>query len=379
METMNIFFQIIFHSLQQLTAVDISLMSLNILLLLFSKAIFSRKFTHSAVKDDSFDVRLKLFRSVNLLIIALILVEDVFIPVAQHSWLTKIIAIPLIIYVVYLIFYLLRYLIRKRFGCSRKHNGTITISDTYNSRILSILTALFLTIFTLISIIQLMGFDSLLHAGGMIGFMGVMLALTQASWAPDIISGLIILNSEQLNDGDIIQLFENNSFDDNPIIGSVFKVKLFYTEILNLTNNHRIMLKNSKLRDCTIQNLSRFSSAKGLREELRFNIGYDVIEAQVVKMFAKVEKKVFDNRDIAVNEKYPMEIRATVAGDFAITWSLFYYTKEIQHILKTRQFVRSAVIAVAHQENITLATPILYSSAVNDVKIPLPPQKYKSS
>lgn len=355
---MNQFLQIILTSLQQLTAIDICLLSISIILLLFSKYLLSKKIINTVAKDASFNTRLKLFRSVNILIVIIIIFEDILVPVANHSWLTKIIAVPLIIYIIYIIFYILKYMIRKRYGHIRNHNGETVITDTYNSRILSILAALFLTIFALVSIIQLLGFESLLHAGGMIGFIGVMLALTQASWAPDIIGGLIILNSDQLNDGDIVQIF-----DDKLVVGSVFKVKLFYTEILNLTNNHRIMIKNSQLRDYTIHNLSRFSSARGLREELQFNIGYEITESKVVKMFASAEKNVCNNPSVDVDGKYPMEVRATKAGDFAITWSLFYYTKDVQKILSTRQSVRSAIIEAARLANISLATPILYKNS----------------
>jgi len=353
---MDDFLQIIIHSLQALTPADISLMLINILLLLFSKFILSRKTKNTASQDASFSTRLKLFRSVIILITIAILLEDVIVPAANHSWMTKIIAIPLVIYVIYLIYYLVRYLIRKRYGHIREFHDEIIITDTYNSRILSILAAVFLTIFALVAIIQLLGFESLLHAGGMIGFIGVMLALTQASWAPDIISGLIILNSQWVGDGDTIQIF-----DDNPVIGSVFKVKLFYTEILDIKNNHRIAIKNSLLRDFPIRNLSRFSSPRGLREELQFNIGYDVAEAKVVKMFAIAEQSLSDDRDVAIDGKLPMEVFASKTGDYAITWSLFYYIKEVQQIFKIRKSVRSAVIEAARQEKISLATPILYS------------------
>ena len=357
---MNEFLQIIIHSLQALTPVDISLMLINILLLLFSKYILSRKTKNTAAQDESFGIRLKLFRSVIILIMIAILLEDVIVPAASHSWMTKIIAIPLIIYVIYLIFYLIKYLIRKRYGHIREFHGETIITDTYNSRILSILAAVFLTIFALVTIIQLLGFESLLHAGGMIGFIGVMLALTQASWAPDIISGLIILNSQWVGDGDTIQIF-----DDNPVIGSVFKVKLFYTEILDIRNNHRIAIKNSLLRDFPIRNLSRFSSPRGLREELQFNIGYDVAESKVVKMFAVAEQSLSDNPDVAIEDQLAMEVFASKTGDYAITWSLFYYIKEVQQIFKVRQSVRSAVIEAARQENISLATPILYSHSTS--------------
>ena len=83
---------------------------------------------------------------------------------------------------------------------------------------------------------------------------------------------------------------------------------LFAFTSVHLTNNHRIMLQNSKLRDCTIHNLSRFSSARGLQEELQFNIGYEVTESRVVKMFADAEANICKNREIAIDGKYPMEI-----------------------------------------------------------------------
>ena len=68
----------------------------------------------------------------------------------------------------------------------------------------------------LIACVRILGFDSLLEAGGLLGVMGVFLALTQASWAPDIISGLVILNSRMVEEGDVLQLGD----DESPLIGA---------------------------------------------------------------------------------------------------------------------------------------------------------------
>lgn len=51
--------------------------------------------------------------------------------------------------------------------------------------------------------------------------------------------------------------------DNVPLIGIVFKTKILHTEILNRVNNHLVMLKNSRLREFAIQNLFKFSSARG--------------------------------------------------------------------------------------------------------------------
>ena len=349
---MQNFISLITVSLKELTAVDIVLLAFNLLLFCFARPILLKIYGNTCRKE--LETRFKVFRSLILLIFAIILTEDLFIPIAQHSWITKIIALPLVLLAGFLVFFVAKYFIQLRFGVIRSDGEERTFSDTYKSRLITIVAGILTTLLTLVSIIQLLGFESILHASGAIGFVGVMLALTQGAWAPDIISGLIILNNEHFKDGDIIQFY-----DSKPMIGAVFKIKLFNTELLDPSNNHRISIRNSRIYNFTIHNLSRFASAKGLREELQFNIGYKVTEEQVSRMFEEAAGEMYRNPDIDIAGKYPIEVRATNAGDYAITWSLFYYTKNVQQLLKTRQLFRSAVIKRARESNIELATPIL--------------------
>ncbi len=129
-----------------------------------------------------------------------------------------------IIYFSYLINQLVSYFILRNYGREREVNGKKQFVSTYNARLLSIFSGVFIAIMALISIIQMLGYTSLLQAGGVIGFIGVFLALTNAVWAPDIFSGLIILNSDMLEEGDIIQIY-----DQEPIYALVYKTKVFHS------------------------------------------------------------------------------------------------------------------------------------------------------
>ena len=337
--------------LARFSAVDLSLIVINTLLLVFSRQIQTR-FSHNVGSQGG--RRLHIFRAANLLVLLFILFHNLFLPLAGHSWVTRVLASLLVLYLGYLGFHIVDYLIKKRFGREREINGNKAVSETYNSRVLSLIGAVSMFIVVLISVVRILGFDSLLEAGGVIGFVGVFLALTQGSWAPDIISGLIILNSRLIEEGDVIELCE-----DGGIIGTVFKTKVFHTEILNLVNNHRIMLQNSRLRQMTIHSLSKFASARGLREELRFNIGYEVNEGQVRELFHAAYEEAVQDSDISVEDSYPVEVRAGDAGDYAVQWNVFYYTKDVKNLLQTRQYFLATIVRHAKEREISLATPLL--------------------
>ena len=154
----------------------------------------------------------------------------------------------------------------------------------------------------------------MLQAGGVLGFVGVMLALTQAAWAPDIISGLIILNSNMVEEGDILQI----THEGKKIHASVYKTKMMHTELLDISNNHRMMIKNTQLRALFLQNLSKFASAKGLREKLTFNIGYDVSPKDVGSFFEKVETLLQAEYDEYYESQHPIEVVIEDIGDHAV-------------------------------------------------------------
>jgi small-conductance mechanosensitive channel len=209
-----------------------------------------------------------------------------------------------------------------------------------------------------------LGFDSVLEAGGVIGIIGVFLALTSSIWAPDIFHGLIILNSDMFSEGDVIQ-FKDGS---DPVYGLVYKTKVFHTVILNIVNNHRVMIRNAKLRDFTVHNLSKFASARGLRENLSFKIGYDVSADQVKELFETVYEKAKEDTGIALEEQYDLEYGVKDTGDHAVEWVLYYYTKEVEKLMLTRQRLLQLMLETSIKKGISLATPISHLDVSNKLK-----------
>ena len=247
-------------------------------------------------------------------------------------------------------------LIRRRYGKAVQTGGKERIADTYASRILSLFSTVFVCMIALISIVRIAGFSSLLETGGVIGFIGVMLALTQGAWAPDIISGLIILNTRLLAERDVIRISDNNT----ELYAIVHRTRAFHTELLNLVDNHRLMIRNSNLRDHTVHNLSRYASAKGLRESLSFKLSHELLPDQARVMFQSAFEQA-EADDLPIEFQYPLEVRLQDAGDHAVEWSIHYYTKDEFSLIRTRQAFRERVLDAARAKNVDLSTPITIS------------------
>ncbi|WP_456377519.1 mechanosensitive ion channel domain-containing protein [Thiolapillus sp.] len=339
---------------ESFSAMDLFLLGANLLLLLFSRPLL--KFVFPEDDDQQrFHGRLNAFRIANIIAVVFVSTNAVMHPEGGTAWVTRTLGVLLVIYVGWLCFYVMSRLIRRRWGQERKRAEETIYAETYNSRLLTLIGGVVISTVVLVAVIRVLGFSTLLEAGGVLGVIGVMLALTQGSWVPDLVSGLVILNSRLIAEGDIIQLGE-----DSDQIGMVFRTKVFFTEILHLANNHRILIQNTKLRSMTVHNLSRFASAKGLREALSINVSYDVTEQQVNDLFNQVIELTRDNPDLPIESQYEVDIRATYGGDYAVQWTCFYYIKETRQVLKIRQLMLALLLKVSREQNISLETPILY-------------------
>jgi len=142
--------------------------------------------------------------------------------------------------------------------------------------------------------------------------------------------------------------------------------------LLNVANNHRTMISNATLRGTTIHNLSKFASAKGLREAIKLKVGYDTPEERMQSFVNAVFHELAEDKDVPVEAASGPELRATDAGDFAVEWTVFYYTKDIRKVLGTRQRVLAALIAGARKHGVDLATPVLYTPVPLAAPAPAP-------
>jgi hypothetical protein len=270
------------------------------------------------------------------------------------------------------------YFSRKKFGLEKKIDDEIVYLDTYNSRLMDIViyvVVFFLWIYTIILIWDL---TSQLQTTGFIGIVLGFLALTNGIWLPDIYYGMVILNSHLLEDGDVIK------FNNHPNENVISRVSFVYTILLDLRNNHRLLVRNSQLIGGRIDNLTKRASIDGLRHTLHFNIGYPKplsikseegeagygsFRQQVQQMFDKAFEILKENTDCKINRNLPFEVAVVNSADYALTFSLSYYLEAIpntkitktlrQYLVKTPALIQDAVNQVALEENIQLATPVL--------------------
>jgi len=340
----------------QLDSLGYLIIGINVLLLIFARVIL-QKLYHDPKKLSALSRNVMIFRALNLFIIIAYGYFRFFQDKENKAFLINIIAVLAIVYFAYLAMHIASSFLVRYYGKEREINGKKRFTSSYQTRLLSIFSSVFIAIIAFLSIINLLGFTSLLEAGGVIGLFGVFLALTSSIWAPDIFHGLIILNSDMFSEGDVIQ------FNDGELIyGLVYKTKVFHTVILNIVNNHRIMIRNSKLRDFTLHNLSKFASARGLRESLNFKIGYDVSPDQVKALFESVYDAAKEDNSIFIEEQYELEYGLKETGDHAVEWVFYYYTKEVEKLMLTRQRILQLMLKTSIDQGISLSTPITHQS-----------------
>jgi len=338
--------------IDQLDSFGYLLIGVNLLLMLFAGVILKQVYNEPD-KISTFSRKVMIFRALNLLIILTYGYFRFFQDKNNKTFLINVIGVLAIIYLAYLAMHIAHGFLVRYYGKEREINGKMSFVPSYQTRLLSIFSSIFIGVIALVTIIRLLGFDSILEAGGVIGLIGVFLALTSSIWAPDIFHGLIILNSDMFSEGDVIQ-FQ----DHERIYGLVYKTKVFHTVILNIPNNHRVMIRNSKLRDFTVHNLSKFASAKGLRESLSFKIGYDVSVDQVNDLFTTVYALAQEDESIFIEEQYELEYGIKDTGDHAVEWLFYYHTKSVDKLLLTRQRLLELMLKTSIEKGISLSTPL---------------------
>ena len=266
-------------------------------------------------------------------------------------------------YLYYVLFFTVSYFIRRQFGRAHSHQGSNTVVDTYRSRSLTLSARIVLTAVMIIIVVHSVEADDMLRTSGMIAAFLVIIGLSQSAWAPDYISGLLILYSEMFKEGDTVKLTDS----DHSFLGEIYRIKAFHTEVLSIVDNHRVIIRNSKMREYTILNMSKFASAKGLRERLLFKIGYDVPEKQVQAMFKSAFATISKDHSIPIERQHAPEIHVFETGDHAVQWSVYYFTKDTRAMLITRQLITEIILSTSKKFKVSLATPLTHYVDVSNV------------
>ena len=364
-----------FLGLSEYASIHIVVFVVNILLFLFSSKIV--KYLNAGQENTK---QLSLFRSLNIAFFFFHLL-DWFMLFLNKNYENYFFNVGISIILIYsgIIFYSIATMYTKtKFGVSRMVDDTKVYVDSYSSRMVNILLLVIISLMILMYIIKIWGFTSLLETTGLFGITIAFLALTNAIWAPDLYYGMVILNSKMLEDGDVISFSDGKK---HPYI--INKVTFIYTILLDVTNNHRIMIRNAKMVDSTINNISKKASLEGLRHHNIFKIGYPLrgenpeqdyqeFMQKIGKMFTYVQEKAYENEDILVNENIDFTWYVKNAGDYAIEFILTYHisslpetrsTKKIRkYLLATPRLINQLALEASYKYDVDLSTPLVHHS-----------------
>lgn len=330
--------------------------------------------------DKNNETKVSIFRTLNVLVLVLHAI-DLFLLSLNKSYEHYFIRLGLSLMTVYaglFAYSLCCYLSRKRFGIKKTLDGNSIYLDSYSSRLVDILLLVVLALTTIYTLIKIWGADSMLETTGIFGIVFAFLAFTSNIWAPDIISGLIILNTEMLVDGDVVLV------DGHPDEYIISKVTLIYVILYDVRNNHRTLIRNNQFIRNKIDNLSRIASTDGIRQALKYKIGYPSIQSQnkeerkkqflsfknqVDRMFSLAEENCQNKQSITINPGSSFEWAMTNASDYALEYTLWIYLERIpntkvtakirKHLMGTTHKVNEAVYYASIIENLDLSTPSL--------------------
>lgn len=287
--------------------------------------------------------------------------------------------------------------VKKRFGKQRTLDSKTVYMETYSSRLVNLILLLILILTLIYVLILIWGAQD--KFAGIYAILAAFLGFTSTIWAPDIISGMIILNTEILEDGDVVMI---DGHKNEYVIG---RVTLIYVVLYDVRNNHRTLMRNSQFTQNRIDNLSRVTSSNGIRQGLLYKIGYPVFTGgrderiaqlaefkdSVSDMFTSANQVCIENEDIMINDSKPFDWALTSAGDFALEYTLWIYLERIpntkitstirKHLMGTIYKVNEAVYDASIAEDIDLSTPdvqqILIPSDIELLGEKKPPAKTK--
>jgi len=341
--------------------------------------IFARPIINLIEHDKTSESKVKIFQALNVLVLTLHLVDLFFLSLNQgHEHYFIRLGMSLVaIYAGFFLHSLACYFSRKRFGIAKVIDDETIYIDSYSSRLIDLILLVIIILSTVFALIKIWGANSLLETTGIFGIIFAFLAFTSNIWAPDIISGLIILNTEMLNDGDVIFV---NGHPDEYVIS---KVTLIYVVLYDVRNNHRTLIRNNQFIRNKIDNLSRVASTDGIRQSITYKIGYPQLQgnnkesrskelsdfkSRVDRMFMHAQEACTDKQDITINEGRDFEWALTSAGDYALEYTLWIYLEKIpntkvtskirRHLMGSVYKVNEAVFNASVLENIDLSTPI---------------------
>jgi len=335
--------------LSQLSAFDIVIFGINLLLLILSRWIV---YGFRKPKEDvSKDAKLWTLRAINVLLLALQIIgifETEYTRQISLTGLTLLFAFVLVhFFQLFLVF---------KFGRTKEIEGETFRSETYQSEVFGLLGIILAFIISILVIINIWGITDWLQATSVLGGVLLLIYSTKDVWAPDQINGLMLLYNGDVEPGSVVKV------DELGLLGVTIRITLTQSEFRDLRDGHRVILPNSKLRTARIDVLTNGPSS-GLRQFVDFKIAYG-FPSEIVEKFLLTVWENACAMESAINNEKPATIKLQEAGDHAITWRIVFSLKNVYRLISAQCAINRAAYDLSLEENIGLNTPLTHEFSI---------------
>ncbi len=333
----------------KLSALDLTVFGINLLILVFSRWIV--RGTKKPSEDAGFDSKLWILRAINLTLIGLEIIA-----LFETEYIRQISLTGLTLLLAFIFVHLFQLFLLLKFGRVKEIEGEICRTETYQSEVFGVLGIILAVLVSVLVIINIWEMTDWLQATSVLGAMLLLVYSTKDVWAPDNIHGLILLYNGDIEPGSVVRVAEYD------LLAIAVETSLTQTVFRDLRARHRIVLPNSKLRSARIDILTKGPNS-GLIQFADFKLGYGVDSETVTAFLLQVWEKACAEES-AINTEKPATVKLFEAGDHALIWRLSYFLKNVYKLIDAQYAINRAAYDLSQQRNIGLNTPMTHEVAL---------------
>ena len=150
--------------MSRFAAVHYLIIAVNLLLMLLARSLILK--TGGKLTERQIDFRVNVLRVLNLAILMAVCYNAFYSGGdSGRGFAVRLISILVVLYLAYLASNIASYVMRRRYGKINNSNDGVQISDTYHSRMLTLVVSTFIGVVALIAVIRLAGFQHAAEAG----------------------------------------------------------------------------------------------------------------------------------------------------------------------------------------------------------------------
>jgi len=331
---------------------DYTVLSLNLLIFLFAGIIIKK--SPKATNNSTTKNRMMALRAINLALFAIYVFAGLvgYFLGDKIEHLQQISQTGLTVLVAYIVLHYVQGWIVFRFGKVKEIDGDKYHGESYASEIVGLIGLILVGSIAILVIINIWELNNWLQATSVLGGILLILFASKDYFLGDLINGLVMHYNDSVEAGAVIRVKEYD------LVGVVMQITLSQTIIRDLVQKHQITIPNSKLRNATVETISKCGK-NGFRDFLDFKIGYDQSPEAVQTFLERVFQQASD-KEAGINNEAKAKIVVVENGDHAVTWRLLYYVKNPYRMLDARNTMQTIAFELSQQESIGLNTPVTH-------------------